>query len=148
MFVCLGEGQKKTKEVSRGLFFSLSNLLRSYSQMLEEHPYIVKMISSGIIAGIGDLLIQRIQGKENGKAFDIRRWMVFTSVAAFYIAPVINLWFNWLNNLQFLDGMNNAAKALVMTGIDQTAGAVLVNAGFFFAFELVSRCYFVLFKVS
>jgi hypothetical protein len=137
----IGEGKKKTTEVSRGLFHSLSNLLRSYSQLLDEHPYLVKMISSGIIAGIGDLLVQRIQGKETGKAFDIRRWMVFTSVAAFYVAPVIHLWFNWLNNLQFIDGMNNAAKALIMTGIDQTAGAVLVNAGFFYAFELFDRIF-------
>jgi protein Mpv17 len=136
-----GEGKRKTKEVSRGLFYQFSNLLRSYSKLLEEHPYTTKMISSGVIGGIGDFLIQKVQGKDTGRAFDFRRWAVFTSVAAFYIAPVINVWFNWLNSLPMLEGMNGFGKALMMTGIDQTIGAVFVNAGFFFAFELFDRIF-------
>lgn len=122
----------------------MNGLLDSYSNSLEKHPYLVKIISSAVIGGLGDILIQFYQSKISNAitfTFDLRRFIVFTTVAGFYIAPVINLWFNWLARLPVPTKWNNVAKAAYMMLIDQTAGAVLINMGFFFAFELAQRAF-------
>ena len=82
--------------------------------------------------------MQQFQRRNTDKPFDYRRLGVFSSVAGFYIAPVINVWFNWLNSIAMPASFNNIGKALVQMAIDQTVGATVITAGFFFAFELVS----------
>jgi len=79
----------------------LKRLLTSYNTNLEKHPYITKIISSGIVGGLGDILIQLIKNGGSWQTLDLRRLAVFVSVAAFYIAPVINIWFNWLNSIPY-----------------------------------------------
>jgi hypothetical protein len=116
----------------------LTNTLNSYSELLEKHPYRTKVISSGIIGALGDILIQLWKIKQNSLyKFDYRRLLVFSTVAGLYIAPVINVWFNWLNKFPIPKSFNNVGKALVMMVLDQTIGAVVVTTGFFYAFELV-----------
>lgn len=138
----------------------LKRLLTSYNTNLEKHPHITKIISSGIVGGLGDILIQLIKNGGSWQTLDLRRLAVFVSVAAFYIAPVINIWFNWLNSIPYPErfdtgnfnvaflyknnfifssstSFNNAKKALVMIVLDQTIGATVITAGFFYAFELV-----------
>lgn len=122
------DASKKNKSI-------FGSFLDSYSKALESHPYLVKILSSGFIGGLGDVLIQLI----STKSFDLRRFIVFTSVAAFYIAPVIHVWFNWLSKIPMPASFNNVSKALVMMIVDQTVGASVITAGFFYAFELVSR---------
>lgn len=120
---------------------SLKVLLDGYNSLLEKYPYRTKFISSGIVGGTGDILIQYVtshawEAGSSGFVLDIRRLSVFTAVAAFYIAPVINIWFNWLNSLPYPKNFNNFSKALAMMVADQTIGATVITAGFFFAFEL------------
>jgi hypothetical protein len=116
----------------------LTNTLNTYSDLLEKHPYRTKIISSGIIGAIGDTLIQLWKIKQNSLyKFDYRRLLVFSTVAGLYIAPVINVWFNFLNKFPIPKSFNNVGKALVMIALDQTVGAVVVTTGFFYAFELV-----------
>lgn len=73
--------------------------------------------------------------------FNPRRLAVFTTVAALYIAPAINTWFTYLNNIAALGGMSKLNKALVMMLIDQTAGAVIINGGFFYAFSFADALF-------
>ena len=118
----------------------LTGLLTQYGGLLDQHPYLTRIISSGIVGGSGDILIQLFRkSKDKTAIFDFRRLWVFSSVAAFYIAPVIYLWFGYLNKLPYPSGMSNLTKAGIMTLLDQTFGAVLISAGFFYFFEMVQH---------
>jgi len=125
----------------------LSKLLESYSELLKKHPYPTKILSSAFVGGTGDVLIQLFQQRNarkknsNAAPFDFRRLAVFATVAGLYIAPVIHLWFGFLNELPFKADMSNQAKAGIMMLLDQTFGAVIVNAGFFYAFELAQAIF-------
>lgn len=122
----------------QGALLWLSKLVETYSDLLEKHPYLTKGISSGIVGGSGDVLIQILQQRKDGsKKFDWRRLFVFSTVAALYIAPVISVWFGYINNLPYPAGMSNLAKASIMILLDQTFGAVFVTFGFFYFFEMV-----------
>lgn len=114
-----------------------TKLFEQYGTLLEKYPYLTKCISSGIVGGSGDILIQQYNRRSDStKKFDWRRLLVFTAVAALYIAPVIHLWFGYLNTLPYPATMSNLSKAGIMILLDQTFGAVFITAGFFYAFEL------------
>eukprot|EP01041_Mallomonas_annulata_P001950 gene1950-3786_t len=128
---------------SHAFVLLLSKFFDAYTNLLLTNPYPTKIISSGIVGGLGDILIQNVQNKmsKTPKPFDFRRLLVFVTVAAFYIAPVIHLWFGYLDSLPFLVGMGGIKKSLVMMILDQTFGAVVVNLFFFVAFEIAQRLY-------
>ena len=130
-------GSGKAKQ---GLLLWLTKLLEQYSGLLEKHPYMTKAISSGIVGGSGDVLIQQFQRRrDSNKQFDWRRLLVFSTVAAFYIAPIIHVWFGYLNNLPYPATMSAFTKAGIMTVLDQTFGALIVTVGFFYFFEMVQH---------
>lgn len=114
----------------------LKSLLSAYSEKLIQFPFATKIISSAVVGGAGDLLIQLLNQKKGLGAFNFRRWLVFTAVAGFYIAPAIHLWFNYLGYLPLPASLGKVGIALVQMILDQTFGAVIVNAGFFYAFAL------------
>ncbi|KAJ1430954.1 hypothetical protein B484DRAFT_448619 [Ochromonadaceae sp. CCMP2298] len=122
-----------------GILAFFKSLFDAYNRILSKHPIATKILSSGIIGGLGDLLVQAININKKGGAIDFRRVAVFTSVCGFYIAPVIDLWFQWLNTLAFPAVLGETGKVLTTLFIDQTLGAVTINAGFFLAFELAQR---------
>jgi hypothetical protein len=119
-----------------GLLF-LTTLLDKYTGLLNTHPYATKIVSSFIVGGLGDVLVQAYEGRTTKKPIDLRRLLVFSSVTGIYIAPIINLWFNYLATMPFLATMSNLKKALWMMFVDQTVGATIITIGFFFAFEMV-----------
>jgi len=121
----------------------LTKAFAAYTNLLSVHPYPTKIISSGLIGGLGDILIQTVEnnGREVPIPFDFRRLAVFSTVAALYIAPVIHVWFDYLNNLQFIQNMSNVRKAGVMMLLDQTIGATVINFLFFVAFEIANYIY-------
>ena len=125
---------------AKGIIQILANIFAMYSNHLHDHPLLVKMASSAIIGGLGDYTIQSIQNRNTTKTFDSRRCLIFTIVATFYISPVIHYWFNYLNfwSVSTLSGLDNLGRALAMTLIDQTIGAIVINTGFFLSFELVN----------
>lgn len=112
-----------------------------YNRLLSSFPYPTKMISSGIVGGFGDILVQTLSclRRKEPIFIDLKRLRVFTSVATFYIAPTIHLWFEFLERLKIPKslGEGKTMKSVVMILADQTVGATLISAGFFFAFELV-----------
>lgn len=86
-------------------------------------------------------MIQLLEQKRSGKSFDFRRLAVFTSVASLYIAPAIHNWFNWIHHLPIPDTVGRIGKAGLQMLVDQTAGAVIINMGFFYAFELAQSLF-------
>lgn len=118
----------------------LAELIKAYSNQLLKRPYVTKIISSAVVGGTGDFLIQMLSCKELSKV-DIRRWLVFTSVSGLYIAPAIHLWFNWLGFLPIPSTVGKVGTALIQMVLDQTIGAVIVNLGFFYAFELAQSVF-------
>lgn len=122
---------------------SINSVLDAYNEKLERNPWTTKIITSGAINLFGDVVAQLINLKGTAGKFDIRRCVIFTAMGAVYIAPVINLWMNWINSLPYPEALSNtkAKKALSMLALDQTLGAVAVNGGFLFVFELVSTYY-------
>merc|ERR1711871_117442 len=93
-------------------------------------------ISSGIIGTLGDMLIQKLEKRGSQKKMDTRRALVFFLVATFYIGPFIHMWFAFLNKIAFPSHWGKVLTTVVMTAIDQSAGALMVTVGFFYAFEL------------
>jgi hypothetical protein len=88
-----------------------SNPISWYSQKLESHPLITKCITSGIIAGTGDLTCQFIvhckeggntqeegQPLSKGNDFqpDLVRTSRFTFLGLALIAPVVHFWYGTL----------------------------------------------------
>ena len=142
--IALDNTSEKTK-------FSLNpkELFHWYSNNLIEHPYITKIITGTIVGCLGDYLIQLINiKKSNGLILlDKRRLMVFSTVIGFYISPAIHIWFSFLNNLALIKDLSKIKKTLIMLLIDQTLGAVLINSGFFFAFEMVIYLYYYIFII-
>jgi hypothetical protein len=100
----------------------------------------MNFFQQAIVGGLGDILIQALEWKRSGgkSKFELRRLLVFSTVTALYIAPVIHVWFGWLNSLPYPTSWNENTKALGMMFLDQTIGATVITMGFFFAFEIVS----------
>jgi len=119
-----------------------------YAKLLDKHPMTTKIVSSGVIGGTGDVLIQLLQGRKTSNfVFDYRRLLVFSTVTSFYIAPVIGYWFDWLAQMPMPERikkpgkLNEVYRALYMMIFDQTIGATVITIGFFYAFEFVQKLY-------
>jgi hypothetical protein len=128
--------EKNTKQAG-GVLFLFSSLLNSYTSLLERSPYPTKMVTSAIIGALGDYLVQKYEGRKTNKAIDLRRLLVFATVCGLYIAPVIHVWFEFLNKMPFLASLGKYSKAFAMMFVDQSVGATVITLGFFFAFEAV-----------
>ena len=76
-----------------------SSLFQGYSKLLTKYPLTTKCTTSGLIAGCGDLISQSMlsSNKENG-GMDINwtRFLTFTTLGTFYVAPVLHLWYGYL----------------------------------------------------
>lgn len=128
--------EKSSKDAGAILFFS--SLLKSYSSLLDKFPYPTKMVTSAFIGALGDYLVQTFEARKTKKALDLRRVAVFATVCGLYIAPVIHVWFEYLNVMPFLTNMGKYSKAFAMMFVDQSVGATVITLGFFYAFEAVS----------
>ena len=116
----------------------LNDITRLYTDLLASKAEIpTKMITSGIVATIGDTVLQLAESKSSG--FDWRRLLVFDLVAIFYIAPITHYWFLLLDSLPLFPS-NKLLRATTMVCIDQCIGAIFITAGFFIFFEFMNRC--------
>lgn len=129
---------KNTKQAG-GALLLFTSLLSSYTSLLERSPYPTKMVTSAIIGALGDYLVQTYEGRKTNKSIDFRRLLVFATVCGLYIAPVIHVWFEYLNKMPFLVSMGKYSKAFAMMFVDQSVGATVITLGFFFAFEMVRK---------
>lgn len=116
--------------------------MRAYSGLLGSHPYSTKMATSAAVAGLGDAFVQ-LYSQHSQQAplhLDLRRLLVFMVVASAYIAPITHLWFDYLDRMPMLKGLGKWSKSFGMIAVDQTVGALVISAAFFYVFELVCRC--------
>lgn len=65
-----------------------------YARYLTKYPIATKCITSGILAGLGDGLCQL---KFEKHPFDVRRWIMFTSLGGLYIGPTLHVWYRFIN---------------------------------------------------
>ena len=134
----IGDANDNFVPKQAGAILFLTTLLDSYTNMLEKSPYPTKMVTSAIIGALGDYLVQTYEARKSRKPLDLRRILVFATVCGIYIAPVIHVWFEYLNKMPFLADLGKYSKAFAMMFVDQSVGATVITLGFFFAFEAVS----------
>ncbi|KAL7468758.1 hypothetical protein ACHAXS_008988 [Conticribra weissflogii] len=86
------------------------NPLQWYALKLDTHPLLTKGITSGIIAGSGDILCQHLSNNpkssdptdENDsptnthQTFNWKRTLRFTALGSFLIAPTVHIWYGAL----------------------------------------------------
>lgn len=125
-----------------------TSFFSKYEHMLQTYPYSTKLITALIIGALGDVLTQLLFAYKAKQflGFDLRRILVFSAVSALYFAPVLHVWFNYLNEITKKQ-TSPVRKALTMMLLDQTFGAVFVNMIFFFVFELVKHILLFLFNL-
>jgi hypothetical protein len=111
-------------------------LVELYSQALATNPWTTKIVSSTVISATGDIINQCFLTKN--AVFDWRRLVVFAAAGGLYFGPIINVWFDYLSKIKYPAAFGKAKVALAMLAIDQTAGAVVINAGFFMLLPIVS----------
>lgn len=120
-------------------------LLNAYLRLLDKRPLPTKIITSGVICAIGDVMAQALAFVSSGvssvtlggfmKAFEFKRFIIYGMLGAAWIAPIVHYWFNALEDLfKGVKVPDNSfsgkmGKALKMVVIDQTIGAPIVNAG-------------------
>lgn len=118
-------------------------LLNAYLRALNKKPMQTKIITSGVICGIGDIMAQALMFTQGGGAtlgkfvvnLEMQRFSIYAFLGAFWIAPVVHYWFDALERVtkspqgppQTFAG--RMGKALKMVTLDQSIGAPLVNAG-------------------
>ncbi|OAG33758.1 hypothetical protein NEIG_02666 [Nematocida sp. ERTm5] len=89
------------------------NLLRSFNATLARRPLVTQIAVSGAVAGAGDLFAQYISGQ---KTWDHWRTARFSFLAAFCIAPPLNVWFRVLEKVKH---SNRHAQVFARMGMDQ-----------------------------
>ena len=115
----------------------LTAFVKWYDLTINRYPLTTKMVTGGVIGGIGDVLVQNIESQE--KSLDLRRLYIFTMVSIVYFAPFIHFWFGFLESIHFPSHRSALYKATVMMLIDQIVGAIVLKSGFFYSFALVDQ---------
>lgn len=119
----------------------VNGVFNRYNALLETHPLATKMLTSGVLGGLSDVLVQTMSHNAVNSPFelDLHRVAVFTAVCGLYFAPVVDAWFNFLAKIPFPTQLSDTGKVLAMLAVDQTIGAAIVTGGFFYAFEMAQR---------
>ncbi|KAL3656857.1 hypothetical protein V7S43_018200 [Phytophthora oleae] len=82
----------------------------SYTSLLETRPLTTKIVTGGVIAGLGDVGCQLVLEAEEGDTkLDIKRTAIFTFLGGFLISPVLHVWYGFLGSK--LPGVSTAAVA-------------------------------------
>ncbi|KAL4105437.1 hypothetical protein PRIC1_003501 [Phytophthora ramorum] len=91
----------------------------SYASLLEKHPLRTKIVTGGIIAGLGDVGCQVVL---EGKAthVDVKRTAIFTLLGGILISPVLHVWYGLLGSK--LPGVS-ASAVVKRLALDQLAFA-------------------------
>lgn len=115
-------------------------LLAWYDATLKRSPLRTKCVSSGVASGIGDALAQALSPSMG--SFDVGRCAAFTLVGAAYFGPILHAWYQTLAAVEArwrAKGFGKGACVGIQLLLNQTLGAFLVNAGFFYAMGLAER---------
>ncbi|CAH0493822.1 unnamed protein product [Peronospora farinosa] len=75
---------------------SVRRLWTSYASLLETHPLRVKIVTGGVIAGLGDVICQ-LALENNERYLNVKRVAIFTFVGGVLISPVLHVWYRLLS---------------------------------------------------
>lgn len=105
-----------------------------YNSLLQKHPLLTKMATTGFLSGTGDFICQKIDGNKN---WDIRRTFIFTSMGVCYIAPLLHFNYSRFLPLMVPDKGSASLVAFKKLCLDQFGFAPVCTAGFFMLINLV-----------
>ncbi|CAM9660380.1 unnamed protein product, partial [Chrysoparadoxa australica] len=101
-----------------------------HCRSLSLRPIATKCVTSGLISCIGDVLSQMLAASgATPFRLDIKRTTMYSMMGTFYFPFILHFWFSKLQS--------KLAKVALQISLDQTAGAALVNAGFFAVYTVV-----------
>jgi len=121
----------KAAEISSTSKYKSKSLLKRYIQLLEEHPYKTKMITSGIISGMGDVASQALTAgslEAFTLAFSLERLVKYAGVGALVTAPILHHWYLFLGRHFPSTELPSVLQRLAM---DQFAATPFLIVGFF-----------------
>lgn len=110
---------------SKSLSSYRKQVVERYLRLLETHPYQTKMVTSGLIAGAGDVLSQMLV---SGDPFDPGRLLRYAGVGALVTAPVIHNWYNFLARRLPRTDLPSVLRRLAL---DQFVATPFLIVGFF-----------------
>ncbi len=131
---CLSTSNESSSSLSSSSI--TSSLLAWYSKCLETHPLLTKGITSGLIAGTGDVICQWMvpsfsQQTEDveGEPWDVLRTTRFIILGAVWVAPITHFWYDALSTM-FLPGVRTRTKVIQRLTLDQFGFAPLFCSSF------------------
>ena len=73
----------------------------SYTHLLETRPLRTKVVTGGVIMGLGDVLCQNLVNRlsEHQRNFDAKRAAIFTVLGGGLISPMLHVWYKLLGAL-------------------------------------------------
>ena len=110
-----------------------------YDAQLQRAPLRTKMASSGLVSIIGDCAAQLL----TTQAYSVRRGITWALVGCLYFAPFLHFYYGKLASFEakaLARGVSKRTAVIFELLLNQTFGAMTVNALFFFVFAFVSAC--------
>mmetsp|Transcript_19764 Transcript_19764/g.38705 ORF Transcript_19764/g.38705 Transcript_19764/m.38705 type:complete len:196 (-) Transcript_19764:381-968(-) len=71
--------------------------ISAYDEALQRRPVLTKCLTSGAIAGAGDLLAQTFFAEENA-TFDAARFARFATLGGVLVGPTLHVWYGYLGS--------------------------------------------------
>lgn len=139
------EGQSRLTVVMRGGKAKMSTTAgdetgpwATYMKLLDKYPLRTKMVTSAVLATLGDVIAQKLIERASGYAF--RRLLLLLCVNVLYIAPVLHVWYGLFEHLvtnvwKLKGGTLKSMVALVC--LDQLLNAPLTIIGFFTSYAFL-----------
>ncbi|WIA15471.1 hypothetical protein OEZ85_002111 [Tetradesmus obliquus] len=97
-------------------------LFAAYSSALQQHPLLVKALTTAFLSAIGNLICQVFIEKQDIDKLDWKRINTFTLLGLLWVAPCLHFWYGSLNKIVTLQGN---AGALARMACDQLGFAPL-----------------------
>ena len=104
-------------------------LLKRYDALLKARPLTTKIVSSVIVAGLGDIGTQKLFEKKS--KFDYKRFRNML-IMGFAIAPVLHGWYGILGSMKLLQNKTAVQQAFIMMPVDQLLFAPACITGVLF----------------
>ena len=142
---------------SKAIEFARESFHRSrnwYSDKLDSHPVLTKAVTTGIIAGSGDLLCQKGIQKEktvhhhapsemavmkppaaSAVGYDATRTMRFASLGTVFVAPTCHYWYNGLASWFPGTGLAQVTKRVVTDQLTWTPVFMVIWLGAMWTME-------------
>jgi hypothetical protein len=115
-----------------------------YLHLCENRPFPTNSITAGVLAGIGDILAQSLQGGATSmgfSSFNWVRWRTFMLTGLLFEGPWMSFWYKGLTRLgrwmesKFKSGPRQQVLGQIVA--DQTFGVVLFYPTFFVVYECI-----------